>query len=292
MRCGGFLGMGNAGVLLGIVTRNRADLLRQAIESALAQTVINMRISVLDDGSTDGTQALTAEYQEVEWTRWEKSHGLIEARNFLMRTSATDYFVSLDDDASFLKGDEISTAIQYLEHTPSAGAVAFDILSPDRDRPVRRAAARPVSMFIGCGHIIRMAVARELGFYQPSPGGYGAEEKDFCLRLIDAGYQTMLLPGVHVWHGKTALERHIPAQHRSGVCNDLVMTFRRTPALLLPLALTSKFYRHLHFSRRHRLTKPCLQGFGLFFRSLPRIWRSRDPVKASALRRFMQLRPE
>src|SRR5205085_1005386 len=105
------------------------------------------------------------------------------------------------------------------------------------------------------------------------------EEKDFCLRLIDAGYEVALLPGVHVWHDKTTVERYTAAQHRSGVCNDLAMTLRRTPLPLLPLALLSKFYRHLAFSIKHELTKPCLEGLGLFLCSIRMTWSVRKPVK-------------
>jgi hypothetical protein len=107
--------------------------------------------------------------------------------------------------------------------------------------------------------------------------------------LLDAGYEIVKLPGVHVWHDKTMLARALPSQHRSGVCNDLVMSVRRTPALLLPLALATKLYKHWRFSRRNDLAKPCLEGFSLFLRSLCAVWRSRRPVRTATLARFRQL---
>ena len=281
--------MSGPSVLVGIVTHDRAMLLPKAIESALAQDAANLRVAVLDDGSSDGTPALKDQFPDVGWTRWPKNLGLIAARNYLMQSASEDYFVSLDDDASFLRGDEISTAVKSLERNKTVAAVGFDILSPDRPEPVERTGAEPAAMFIGCGHLLRLAYAREVGFYEVSPGLYGGEEKDLCLRLMDAGYRIDRLPGVHVWHEKSAIARHLPDQHRSGVCNDLAMTLRRAPLMLLPAALAVKTFRHVDFSIRNGLLKPCLQGLQLFVRSINAVFRARNPVKASTLRAFMRL---
>lgn len=276
-------------VVVGIVTRDRATVVRKAVESALAQSFPNLAISVVNDGSVDATGAIAAEYPAVNWSDHSTSRGCIAARNDLMARVSGDYFVSLDDDAWFLNGDEIRVAVNYLEAHPKVAAIAFDILSPDRSSTRDRAQPRGVPAFIGCGHIVRLAAVRAAGGYVNTPGTYGSEEKDLALRLMDAGYNIMLLPGVHVWHDKSTVARVIPDQHRSGVCNDLAMTLRRSPLLVLPFALLAKFYRHFAFSWRHSLTRPCLQGFGLFARSVPVIWRSRNPVKLATLRTFLRL---
>jgi GT2 family glycosyltransferase len=276
-------------VLIGIVTRNRADILPKAIASVLAQRGPSFHVAVLDDGSTDGTVELPAQFPQVLWTRRPVSLGYMSARNQLMAAGDCAYFVSLDDDAWFLEGDEIAVAIDYLERNKSVGAVAFDILSPDRPKLLPRTKPEPAATFIGCGHILRLAALRKVGVYELTPGSYGGEEKDLCLRLMDDGYQIVRLPGVHVWHDKTTVARQIPAQHRSGVCNDLVVALRRTPLLLLPVALPAKFYRHWRFAWQHQLAWPCLQGFGLFVRSIPTVLRSRKPVRVETLRTFIRL---
>jgi len=279
-----------ANVLVGIVTHNRAALLPKAIRSALAQQCAsNTHIAVLDDGSTDGTDGVRRHFPGVSWTRWDQNRGLIAARNFLMESSGEEFFVSLDDDAWFMSGDEIAIALRHFVDNPKLAGVGFDILSPDRSQVCARTSPEPAAMFIGCGHVLRLTCAREVGLYESSPGIYGGEEKDLCLRLMNAGYRIDRLPGVHVWHDKTPVARHIPDQHQSGVCNDLVMTLRRTPWYLLPAALLAKFYRHWMFSWKNELIAPCLEGFGLFMRSLPEVWRSRKPVRSATLRAYMQL---
>lgn len=275
-------------MLVGIVTHNRAEILPKAIQSALSQNNPNVEVAVLDDGSDDGTSALQSAFPAVRWYRWESCRGYLEARNQLMCTPGVDYYVSLDDDAWFVSDDEIAIAIEYLEATPGVAAIAFDILSPDRPNGVSRAKPRPTCMFMGCGHVVRISALSESGFYAPSPGFYGSEEKDLCLRLLDHHWDTHLLPGVHVWHDKTVVARNQEAQHRSGVCNDLTFALRRCPLPLILIVLPAKILSHLRFSVRHGLLHACLGGFGLFLRHALAIWRSRNPVCSGTFGEFLR----
>lgn len=276
-------------VVVGIVTRNRAGLLPKSIASVFQQRGCSVRLAVIDDASTDDTVALARDFPTVDWIHWSVGRGYMAARNWLMSSAQEDYFVSLDDDAWFLRGDEIETAIRLLEQRPEVAAVAYDILSPDRPDATVPASPRAVSTFIGCGHVLRLSAVRLIGGYEPTPGSYGGEEKDMCLRLMDAGYKVVLLPGVHVWHDKTQIGRAIPEQYRSSVCNDLVMALRRSPVPVLGIALLHKVYRHLKFARTRGLMRPCLRGITLFARSIPSEWRSRRPVRLATLRAFTRL---
>ena len=275
-------------VRVGIVTRNRARILPKAIQSAFSQSYPNVEVAVLDDGSDDGTSTLRSDFSAVQWQRWESSRGYLEARNHLMRTASADYYLSLDDDAWFLEGDEVALAIAYMEHHPRVGGLAFDILSPDRPNRAARSAPRPTSMFIGCGHVVRISALRECGFYAPSPGLYGSEEKDLCLRLLDGRWDIHRLPGVHVWHDKTSVARDQADQHRSGVCNDLVFALRRCPLPLILAILPVKMMSHLRFAARTHLLKPCVEGFGLFLRHALSVWQSRNPVRRETFAEFLR----
>ncbi len=248
-----------------------------------------MRIAIVDDASTDGTSDVKERFPQVTWVRWEKNRGYVAARNFLMKSAGEEYFASLDDDAYFMNGDELSVAVAHLDQNTQVAAVAFDILSLDRPHPVERTGPESVAVFIGCGHVIRLAHAREAGLYAVSPGTYGGEEKDLCLRLMDAGYRVDRLRGVHVWHAKSHAARDLSSQHRSGVCNDLAMTMRRTPLMLLPVALLAKLASHLSFAMRHSLFKPFAQGALMFVTSIPALLRSRRPVRTATLRNFVRL---
>jgi GT2 family glycosyltransferase len=279
-------------VLIGIVTRNRAAILPKAIESALSQLGAEIRVAVIDDGSNDDTGRLSDRFHCVDWVFRNEPGGYMSARNELMARPGFNFFVSLDDDSWFMRNDEIAVALRHFDADPALAAVAFDILSPDQPQTHERGPAQPAGMFIGCGHMLRLSAIRAVGDYAPAPGGYGGEEKDLCLRLIDSGYKVVRLPGVHVWHDKTLVARDIVSQHRSGVCNDLSMAVRRTPLLLLPAVVTVKVVRHLLFSWRTGLMVPCISGLALFARSLPAVCRWRKPVRLETLRTYAALTPK
>ena len=279
---------GSGEVLVGIVTRNRYKVVTKAIESALRQRYSRLQVAVLDDGSEDETPQLRFNYPAVRWTRWERSRGYLEARNFLMRDGGADYYLSLDDDAWFMNGNEISIAMQHMETNPKVGAVAFDILSPDREKASPRMEPRPTRVVIGCGHILRISAVRECGFYVPGPGLYGSEESDLCIRLLDRNWEIHFLPGVHIWHDKTTVARDIAAQHRSGVCNDLAFAARRCPFPLVLGIMPIKVINHVRFAARNHLVRPCLAGLGLFLNCALDVLNSREPVRASTFKEFIR----
>ncbi len=271
------------------MTHNRAEILPKAIESALAQKGCRVRVSVIDDCSTDATPELAGRFPQVEWIRWETNRGYMAARNQWMSVQDADYFVSLDDDAWFMRDDEIALAVDHMEKNPNVAAVAYDILCPERTQPIERYLPRPTGIFIGCGHVLKLSVIKKVGVYEAVPGSYGGEEKDLCLRLIDAGHEIVEMPGAHVWHDKTNVARDHAAQHRSVVCNDLVMTVRRLPFILLPVVLPAKCFRHLAHALRNRMLRACLDGVGTFIRSLPASIRTRKTVSAKAFWKFRRL---
>lgn len=276
-------------VSIGIVTRNRAAIVTKAIDSALAQDFSEKTIVVFDDASTDETAELAKRYPSVVWRRSPEIQGHLALRNLLMKETIDDFFFSLDDDAWFLSSDAISTGVAYFKEHRSVGALAYDIVSPDKPRLRRRKQPYQTNVFIGCGHMLRISAVRSAGYYVGGPGWYGSEEKDLSIRLMDAGYKTVKLPGIHVWHDKTEIARDRSAQYASGVANDLALTLRRTPWAILPFAFLAKFFQHLGLATSQKLVPSCLAGFGLFLRQLPQLWRSRRPVKLATLRAYMRL---
>jgi GT2 family glycosyltransferase len=275
-------------VLIGIVTRNRHRILPKAIESALRQRYLRIQVAVLDDGSEDDTPQLRSRYPAVRWIRWEQSRGYLEARNHLMRDYNADFYISLDDDAWFINEDEISIAMHHMEMNPRVAAAAFDILSADRAKPTPRSEPRPTHMFIGCGHILRTSAILECGFYVPAPGYYGSEEMDLCIRLLDRNWEIYFLPGVHVWHDKSTVARDIPAQYRSGVCNDLAFAARRCPFPLVLGVIPVKLINHVRFAVKNHLLKPFLAGLELFVSRMLFVLNSREPVRASTFVEFIR----
>jgi len=275
-------------VLIGITTHNRADILAKSIQSALDQDYLNKEVAVFDDASTDKTSDLQQHFPQVRWHRTESNRGYLFGRNKMMAETDADLYFSLDDDAWFVDGNEISIGVEMMREEPDLAALAYDILSPDQPKTRKKLPPEKTHVFIGCGHMLRLRAVKEVGYYIPNPGSYGGEEQDLCIRLLDHKHEIKFLPGVHVWHDKSVSARNIPDQHVSGVCNDLVFAFRRTPSMTLLWLLPAKVFSHLRFAIGNDFFGPCLRGFELFFRSLPSVIATRAPVRPPTFREYRQ----
>jgi glycosyltransferase involved in cell wall biosynthesis len=273
-------------VLIGITTHNRADILAKSIQSALDQDYQNKEVAVFDDASTDDTPNIRSNFPDVKWFRADRNQGYLAARNKLMRESDADFYFSLDDDAWFIRGDEIARGVALMNEKPEVAALAYDILSPDRPLPGERVAPFKTNLFIGCGHMLRLSAVRDVSYYTPNPGNYGAEESDLCVRLLDRKHEIMYLPGVHVWHDKSSLARQSDAQYSSAVCNDLAFALRRCPFPMVLGGLPAKLFAHFRFASRNQLFRAYLAGVGKFCRALPAIVNARKPVSNSAMLEF------
>ena len=278
-------------VLIGITSKNREEILPKAIRSALTQNYPDKAVAIYDDASTDGTAKLEQQFTNVNWVLSDQAHGYVYARNMFLTLMENDVFCSLDDDSWFLNENALAIGVDYMKQHPDVGAIAFDILSPDDIDKQKIDVIKPqeTNMFIGCGHLLRTDVVKKLSGYIPNPGFYGGEEKDLCIRLIDAGYKVVKLNGLYVWHDKTSVARNLAKQHRSGVCNDMVFMFRRTPAILLVPSLFVKVYKHIKFSIRMALFKPCLLGLGDFVMFLFTFKLKRDAVSMAAFKKYLSL---
>lgn len=275
-------------VAITIITRDRAAVLPRALESALGQDYPDKAVCLLDDASGDRTPSLRERYPGVRWERSDTRMGIPEARNRLMGSCGADLVVGLDDDAWFLDHDAVSAGVAAMSADPRIGAIAFDVISAGREARRARGAPEPWHAFQGCGHMLRMSALREVGMYPLGPGWYGAEEKDLCLRLLDAGHGVVRLPGIHVWHDKVAEGRDVLGLHASGVCNDLALVLRRFPTPMVLWWLPVKIVSHLYFSIRVGLMGPCVRGIGLFFASWRPLLEARAPVRAGAIREYMR----
>jgi len=83
-----------------IPTFNREEILPRAIDSILAQTYENFDLTIVDDGSTDGTYEVVKKYLQhvnVRYIRTDNK-GVSAARNIGVSLSSGDYVSFLDSD--------------------------------------------------------------------------------------------------------------------------------------------------------------------------------------------------
>ena len=183
--------MGSPRASLAISTKNRADELRLALESALQQTV-PLEILVLDDGSTDRTPHLMrSEFPQVRLHRFESSEGYIVRRNESALLASSSILLSIDDDCIFSTPHVVEQALADFEH-PRIGVVAIPFINVRRDHILRQAAPDRSGIYVtatygGGACAIRRDLFLRLGGYRAGLFHQG-EEMDFSLRMLQSGH--------------------------------------------------------------------------------------------------------
>ncbi|WP_324664328.1 glycosyltransferase family 2 protein [Haloarcula sediminis] len=82
----------------------RADIVGRAIDSALSQTVDDIEVLVVDDGSDDDTASVVSGYDDdrVRYLAHDTNRGVSAARNTGVEAATGDYVAFLDSDDEWL----------------------------------------------------------------------------------------------------------------------------------------------------------------------------------------------
>jgi glycosyltransferase involved in cell wall biosynthesis len=185
-----------------IPTHNRADLVGQAIESVIAQNRPDDEILVVDDDSTDDTEAVIRSYSRAAYLKI-RSGKPSATRNAGIRATTAKYIAFLDDD-DLWKPERLSPAVELLERQPEIGMVYAQatMMTSNLDQeilsfpPLPLAEGHPVAEFLdNVVHLdtvlVRRSVLDEVGLLDESV--YGAEDMDLTVRIARA-YRVAALP--------------------------------------------------------------------------------------------------
>ena len=109
-----------------IPTYNCAKFLGRTIDSALRQTYRDFEIIVVDDGSTDGTQALVAAYEESVRYVYQTNQGASAARNAALSRASGEFIAYLDAD-DLWRPDKLSRQVEFLDAHSTCGFVHTEV---------------------------------------------------------------------------------------------------------------------------------------------------------------------
>jgi glycosyltransferase involved in cell wall biosynthesis len=109
-------------------TFNRAELLPRAIDSVLTQTHRDLELVVVDDGSSDSTEAVVKAIadERVRLLRLPANRGQAAARNAGIRESRADY-VAFQDSDDVWHPDKLRRQVELLRADPDLGGVYCDL---------------------------------------------------------------------------------------------------------------------------------------------------------------------
>ncbi len=216
-----------------LLTRNTCGQTREAVDSVLSSSdSLSKEIRVIDNASTDeSASVLPAAFPGIHYTRMERNLGFARGVNFAAREAQGDFLLLLNSDAR-LAPEALGLAVEWMRVNPRCGiagaqlfhadgrkqnsmanfpSLATELLNkfllrtiwprrfPGKEQDFREPVA--VESVIGAFFLVRRALWERLGgmderFF------FFLEETDFCLRARQAGFATMHLPQVRVWHGQ------------------------------------------------------------------------------------------
>jgi glycosyltransferase involved in cell wall biosynthesis len=110
-------------------TRNRVELLKKAIASVQAQSYQNFKLVIVNDGSTDGTQAFLDSIMDLRISFIEniEPEGACASRNKAIVNLDTELITGLDDDDVFLPERLADLLSVMTKNTPSFVVAIFGI---------------------------------------------------------------------------------------------------------------------------------------------------------------------
>ncbi len=279
---------------VGITTRNRPLAIERCVRSLACLGPLVARVLVFDDGSDVPVETIVAQAapagMDVAVIRDEK-RGYIGGRNLMARGAATPYVLLLDDDAVLFKAEAVERAIAVLDGDANVAAVAFAQGEadgspwPERMQPGRGQQPSYVAAYIGFAHLVRRDVFVRLGGYRESFVFYG-EEKDFCVRALEAGLRIVYLPDAVVGHVPDRGGRSATRYVRFAIRNDCLYSLYNEPWPLVALSLPIRLWRY------RRMAGDDAESGGIQWilrelrRSLPEIRRDRRAVSWATVRKW------
>ncbi len=195
-----------------IPTHNRAPILRECLDSVLAQSFESYEVIVVNDASTDATRQILKRYQQTHGGRIHVVRGSYGApgltRNAGAARASGNYLLFTDDDCRVPK-DWIATMLETL-HQRGADALSGGFEAYRLQTPAERYQHYRMRMLFGdtpkwvhaapvINFLVPAQIFHETGGF-PSHPWESLEDWALCFRLKEAGYQIFYDPAVKVTH--------------------------------------------------------------------------------------------
>jgi glycosyltransferase involved in cell wall biosynthesis len=120
-----------------IPTYNRIYILREALESALAQTYCDFEILVVDDGSSDNTREIVESIKndKIRYIRHDHNRGCSAAYNTGIK-EATGHLIAFLDSDDVWKPEYLEHQVNFLTGHPEVGLVFCNVEVQGLETPV------------------------------------------------------------------------------------------------------------------------------------------------------------
>ncbi|HEY5220190.1 MAG TPA: glycosyltransferase [Gemmatimonadaceae bacterium] len=287
---------------VGIASRGRASSLARCIAALELLDDMLDDVIVVDDGSTEPLEgpvraALSAHAQrKLRIIRFDPSRGLAAARSTCVYEASSPWVLNLDDDAVVLTAEPMRLALQTISADAGVFAIAFAQAQENGEPWPAGAQPAPVdypcrvASFIGFAHLVRRDAFVALGGFREQLMING-EEREMCLRALDAGLGVVYLPQARVAHLADPAGRDVRHYLHLTVRNGVVSSIYDDPFALMCVRIPMRLVAYFRMRRGWNVTDPW--GFWAVLRwiarDVRRAFAQRRPVRWSTIRRWRSL---
>ncbi len=266
-----------------VLSYNRKEELLKNLPSLCgASRETGFDLVVVDNASTDGSRAVLEELAQknpgLRVLLNEENLGVGKGRNVGLKTVNTEFAVCIDDDTTISSSD-IEEIPELFKAHPEAGILSFRVrhsLTGQWQNDHGNVAC-DVSNFHGAGHAFRCELLIRLK-YLDEYCTFGGEELDMSIRAHAAGYRTIYVPEIVVYHNSFSRPGPEGADRRERwVYNYTRVLFKHFPRAMAVLFTLRYLTGHLYYGCRKF---GVLFGFRLFIAALKG---SNDGMKIHAL---------
>ena len=214
-----------------LLHHNKVDYSRACLVSLLATSARPLQIINVDNGSSDGTDALLDEWQqearardiEVQTLRYAENIGAVRGRNVALEVATGSHLAFLDNDTIIAGADWLQELASALDARAEIGVVAPKLLFPwapysieccgcavspqGRIQYLARGEARvarsqpmQVQCAISAAWLMKRALVEQIGVLDEAFSPVQYEDLDYCYRARAAGWQVWTAPNVEIYH--------------------------------------------------------------------------------------------
>jgi GT2 family glycosyltransferase len=214
-----------------IPTYKQTALLQQCVRSVLMQTVSNIEVIVIDNGSELNVSEVLGGFEEerLRIIRLRRNVFFCAAVNEGIRVASSAYVCTLNDDA-WIESDWAEQAISSLESDPTIGSIASLVLKVQdptlidsagnhldiacratnihHNEPISHVCTTEQPVFgpsSACA-LYRMEAIKHVGFLDELFVAY-YEDVDLAFRLQLAGFKSVFVPKCRAYHVRAATQK-------------------------------------------------------------------------------------
>ena len=225
---------------------NRPDEVDELLDSLTRQTLKDFEVIIVEDGSKTPCKDVCDKYADILDLHYyyKENSGPGQSRNYGAERASGEWLIVLDSDV-VLPDNYLQAVDSELKEKPADAWGGPDAAHPSFT-PVQKAISYSMTSFFTTGGI-RGGKAKLDKFYPRSfnmgilrdvylkLGGFSkmrfGEDIDFSYRIVEAGFQTRLLPDAWVWHKRrTDFRKFFRQVYNSGIARINLM--KRHPGTL------------------------------------------------------------